>query len=292
MAPIRPLLTLSLLVVSSLPTITASKNVVTLGYQPSTCTDGCRDALRLASFSDHDPTVGFYAGQCTSKLFVTSLAACSNAYCPSKETRAGWETFEQICKDYGKVRLMKYGEALELVSDRVEVVNTLLSTDRKEIWEETILVSSEAFDAGFRTEVSLHVRSGVRRRKYDRLGTDGTVRDCGCTCSVLGSDKILCIMVSLLYSCAFDLSTNSHPFHPSLHSLWVSLRFSSLTFRCFPADQSRPSQFVAGACTSSSPFSSSSASPTVFWLLPSAEPLSTVSVPPSKIPPLLPFTPA
>lgn len=52
---------------------------------------------------------------------------------------------------------MAYEEALELVPDRVKVVNTLLSTSRKEVWEETILVSPEAFDAGFRTEVSLHV---------------------------------------------------------------------------------------------------------------------------------------
>lgn len=171
--PVRPLLTFSLLVLTSLlPSTTASRSVVTLGYQPSTCTDGCRDALRLASFADHDPTVGFYTGQCTSKLFVTSLAACSSAYCTPKETRAGWETFEQVCKDYGKVRLMKYEEASELVPDRVKVVNTLLSTDRKEIWEETILVSSEAFDAGFRTEVSLHVRSGVRKGKYRISGVD------------------------------------------------------------------------------------------------------------------------
>jgi hypothetical protein len=253
MAPVQPLRTLSLLVLAWIPTITAGKSVVTLGYQPSTCTDGCRDALRIASFSDHDPTVGFYTGQCTSKLFVTSLAACSNAYCTLRETMAGWETFEEICKDYGKVRLMVYEKALELVPDRVKVVNTLLSTSRKEVWEETILVSPEAFDAGFRTEVSLHVCLEVRWRKHDRLGTDGTVRDRGCTRSVLGSDKILCIMVSLLYSCAFDLSTNSHPFHSSLHSLWVSLRFASLTFRCFPADQSRRSQFAAGVCTSSSP---------------------------------------
>ncbi|KAH8085341.1 ferric reductase like transmembrane component-domain-containing protein [Filobasidium floriforme] len=152
-APVRPFSTFSLLVLASLlPSITASKSVVTLGYQPSTCTDGCRDALRLASFADHNPTVGFYTGQCTSKLFVTSLAACSNAYCTLKETRAGWETFEEICKDYGKVRLMKFEEALELVPEQVEVVNTLSSTDRKEIWGETILVSLEAFDAGFRTE--------------------------------------------------------------------------------------------------------------------------------------------
>jgi hypothetical protein len=177
MAPVQPLRTLSLVVLAWIPTITASKSVVTLGYQPSTCTDGCRDALRLASFADHDPTVGFYTGQCTSKLFVTSLAACSDAYCNDKETRAGWETFEQICKDYGKVRLMKYGEALELVSDRVEVVNTLLSTDRKEIWEETILVSSEAFDAGFRTEVSLHVGSGVWEENMRNEVLMGTVRN-------------------------------------------------------------------------------------------------------------------
>jgi hypothetical protein len=57
---------------------------------------------------------------------------------------------------------MAYEEALELVPDRVKVVNTLLSTSRKEVWEESILVSPEAFDAGFRTEVSLHVGSGVR----------------------------------------------------------------------------------------------------------------------------------
>lgn len=103
---------------------------------------------------------------------------------------------------------MKYEVASELVPDRLKVVNTLLSTSRKEVWEETILVSPEAFDAGFRTEVSLHVGLEARSRKHDRLGTDGTVRDYGCTCSVLGSDKTLCIMVSLLYSYAFDLSTS------------------------------------------------------------------------------------
>lgn len=67
---------------------------------------------------------------------------------------------------------MKYEEALELVPDRVEVVNTLSSTDRKEIWGETILVSLEAFDAGFRTEVSLHVGSEVRKGKYRISGVD------------------------------------------------------------------------------------------------------------------------
>ena len=134
------------------------QSVVTIGYQPSTCSDGCRDALRLVTFTDISPTQGFYAGQCSSSLLVSSLAACSQAYCTRKEAQDGWEAFENICQQYGGVDLLPYDRAIALISANIVEVNTLLQGQG--LWSEPILVSREAFTAGLRTEVSRASKQG------------------------------------------------------------------------------------------------------------------------------------
>lgn len=210
---------------------------MTLGYQPSTCSDGCLDALRLVSFSDilNPASSSYYTGQCSSNFLLSSLAACSSTYCTSKESTAGWETFGTICKDYGKVTLPPLPEVLGTVPRNLAVVNTLLSDGK--VWDEPILVSREAFDAGLRTEVSSLTAGQIV------MDSGVAVLRMGSGSSGLGKDKTLCIMVRRFYPFFFhsapSLSSRSshrpdYSFRASTLAIFLSL--STLLIRTHHPD--------------------------------------------------------
>ena len=132
-------------------TVTAKRSVAALGESPYSCVEACKDALGLVTFGDTDLMAGYYAAQCTSKLFETSVAACANAYCSASRIRSGWQYSSDLCKDEGGVDLMSYESALAAVPINITTVSTL--TAEVLTYNETIFVDREAWAAGFHTEV-------------------------------------------------------------------------------------------------------------------------------------------
>lgn len=133
------------------PTVTAKRSVAALGESPYSCVEACKDALGLVAFGDTNPLAGYYAAQCTSKLLVTSVAACANAYCSASRIRSGWQYSSDLCKNEGGVELISYESALAAVPTNIATISTL-TTDVL-TYNETILVDKEAWAAGFHTEV-------------------------------------------------------------------------------------------------------------------------------------------
>jgi hypothetical protein len=138
-------------ILTLLPTVTAKRSVAALGESPYSCVEACKDALGLVTFGDTNPLAGYYVAQCTSKLFVTSVAACANAYCSASRIRSGWQYSSNLCREEGKVDLMSFDAALAAVPTDVPTVSTL--TADVLTYNETILVDKEAWAAGFHTEV-------------------------------------------------------------------------------------------------------------------------------------------
>ncbi|KAH8083038.1 ferric reductase like transmembrane component-domain-containing protein [Filobasidium floriforme] len=138
------------IILTLVSTVTAKRSVAALGESPYSCVEACKDALGLVTFGDTNPLAGYYAAQCTSKLFETSVAACANAYCSASRIRSGWQYSSDLCKDEGGVDLISYESALAAVPTNIATVSTLTSDVLT--YNETILVDKEAWAAGFHTE--------------------------------------------------------------------------------------------------------------------------------------------
>ncbi|ORY28146.1 ferric reductase like transmembrane component-domain-containing protein [Naematelia encephala] len=133
------------------PSVVLATVDVTLKLSATNCLFGCFDALDLVSYSDIPATAGYYDGYCNSVLFRTSLLACTETYCSSRQETAGWKLITEYCTLYGEVDLPSLQDVkAEYDPNNVTTVDIFASTG--EMMNSTIIPDETTFSAGYRTE--------------------------------------------------------------------------------------------------------------------------------------------
>ncbi|WRT65682.1 uncharacterized protein IL334_002627 [Kwoniella shivajii] len=123
---------------------------------PHNCVEGVNDAISMVTFGDISPDATYYGGMCTSPLRLTSLALSTMKYCQSKEFQdRGWERINGYCTKYGDTTLPSWDDILSVVnqSNIIEDVNVVDPAIIGTVYNSTIILSQEAFDAGYKTEI-------------------------------------------------------------------------------------------------------------------------------------------
>ncbi|WVW80127.1 hypothetical protein I302_102102 [Kwoniella bestiolae CBS 10118] len=156
MIPLAPSIT-SLLIISSalLRTIKAEGIQISLKNPAHNCVEGINDALTQVTFGDIDPNATYYGGLCGSVYHTTSLAMSTMKWCKTqKEQDAGWKQMSGYCEEYGDTILPSWQELLAEVDQTkvMEDINTIDPAIMGTVFDNTIVLSEEAWRAGQRTD--------------------------------------------------------------------------------------------------------------------------------------------
>ncbi|WWC60289.1 uncharacterized protein I303_102858 [Kwoniella dejecticola CBS 10117] len=156
MALLKPSFALLLLPFSALFAVVRAEGMqISLKNPVHNCVLGINDALTEVTFGDMDPNATYYGQLCGSHLFTTSMALSVMKWCNTpKQMDTGYEEFSHYCEEYGETYLPPWEEIISTVNQSgvLQDVNTIDPDVIGTVFNNTIVISEEAFTAGKRTE--------------------------------------------------------------------------------------------------------------------------------------------
>lgn len=119
---------------------------------PGECFSACRLPLDMVRFADMGG-IATWPRKIASTQYMTSLVACMESYCSPEEAYAGWSRLAKVRDlDAPGTPLPSLAEILEAVPDDPPTIDAV--AQRGAVFNSTICVSRNNFDAGFRSDVS------------------------------------------------------------------------------------------------------------------------------------------